>query len=84
MSPALNGRSAIRCFEGSDVIEIRNGISFDFYTGLPHVVENEQYPIMCFDHTAKLKGCVAELLLILCNGPIVVSVYKYTCCTHRK
>ena len=37
MSPALNGSSAIRCFEGSDVIEIRDGITFDFYTGLPHV-----------------------------------------------
>ena len=24
-------------FEGSDVIEIRDGISFDFYTGLPHI-----------------------------------------------
>ena len=35
MSPALNGSSAIRRFKGSDVIEIRNGITFDFYTGLP-------------------------------------------------
>ena len=37
MSPALNGSSAIRRFEGSDAIEIRNGITFDFYTGLPHI-----------------------------------------------
>ena len=37
MSPALNGSSAIRCFEHSDVIEIRNGITFDLYTGLPHI-----------------------------------------------
>ena len=37
MSPALNGSSAIRRFKHSDVIEIRNGIIFDFYTGLPHV-----------------------------------------------
>ena len=37
MSPALNGSSAIRRFEGSDVIEIRDGITFDFYTGLPHM-----------------------------------------------
>ena len=35
MSPALNGNSAIWHFEGSDVIEIRNGITVNFYTGLP-------------------------------------------------
>ena len=37
MSPALNGSSAIWRFEGSDAIEIRNEITFDFYTGLPDV-----------------------------------------------
>ena len=37
MSPALNGSSAIRRFERSDAIEIRNGITFDFYTGLSHI-----------------------------------------------
>ena len=37
MSPALNGRSAIRHFKHSDAIEIRDGITFDFYTGLPHI-----------------------------------------------
>ena len=36
MSPALNGSSAIR-FEGSDAIEICDGITFDFYMGLPHM-----------------------------------------------
>ena len=35
MSPALSGSSAIRHFEGSNAIEIRDGITFDFYTGLP-------------------------------------------------
>ena len=49
-----------------------------------HAVENKRYPIMCFDHTAKLKCCTAELLLTLCNGPNVVLVYKYAYCTHRK
>ena len=38
MSPALNGSSAIRRFEGSDAIEIRDRITFDFYTGLPHIL----------------------------------------------
>ena len=37
LSPALNGSSEIRRFERSDAIEIRNGIIFNFYTGLPHM-----------------------------------------------
>ena len=37
MNPALNGSSAIRRFEGNDVIKLRDGITFDFYTGLPHI-----------------------------------------------
>ena len=38
MTPALNESSAIQRFEGSDAIEIRDGITFDFYTGLPHIM----------------------------------------------
>ena len=37
MSPALNGSSAIQRFEGSEAIETRDEITFDFYTGLPHM-----------------------------------------------
>ena len=37
MSPALNRSSALQHFERSNAIEIRNGIMFDFYPGLPHV-----------------------------------------------
>ena len=37
MSLALNRSSAIRRFEGSDAIKIRDGITFNFYTGLPHM-----------------------------------------------
>ena len=37
MSPALNGSSVIRRFKGSNAFEIRDGITFDFYTGWPHV-----------------------------------------------
>ena len=37
MSPALNRSSAIQRFEGSNAIEIHNGITFDFYMGLPHI-----------------------------------------------
>ena len=40
MSPALNGSSAIWCwcFKHSNVIRIRNGITFDFYTGLSYIL----------------------------------------------
>ena len=38
ITPALNESSAIRHFEHSDAIEIRNGIIFHFYTGLPQTV----------------------------------------------
>ena len=37
MSPALNGSSAIRRFKHSNAIETRDGITFDFYTGLQPV-----------------------------------------------
>ena len=37
LSPALSGSSEKRRFERSDAIGIRDGIIFDFYTGLPHV-----------------------------------------------
>ena len=41
MSPALNGSSAVQRFKGSDVIEIRDGVTFDFYTGLPQIEINQ-------------------------------------------
>ena len=37
MSPALNESSAIRRFKHGDAIEIDDGITFDFYMGLPHI-----------------------------------------------
>ena len=36
-SPALNGSSAIRRFKHSGAIKICDGITFDFYIGLPHI-----------------------------------------------
>ena len=38
MSPALSGSSAIWRFEGNNAVEIRDGITFEFYTGLPHII----------------------------------------------
>ena len=37
LSPALNGSLDIQHFKRSNAIEIRDGITFDFYTGLPHI-----------------------------------------------
>ena len=49
MSPTLKGSSAIQRFERSDAIEIRDGITFNFYTGLPHV-QNPTYGTNCMNH----------------------------------
>ena len=38
MSPTLNGSSAIQCFKRSNAIKIRDGITFDFYMRLPHIL----------------------------------------------
>ena len=37
ISPTLNGSSALQCVKLGDAPEIRNGIIFDFYLGLPHI-----------------------------------------------
>ena len=55
MSPALNGSSAIRHFEGSEVIEIHDGITFDFYTGLPHIYMSVK-KIIEFDLTQEMSS----------------------------
>ena len=38
MSPTLNGSSALQCFERCNTIKICNGIMFNFYPGLPHLL----------------------------------------------
>ena len=37
MNPTHNGSTALLRFERSTMIEIRNGVMFNFYLGLPHV-----------------------------------------------
>ena len=37
MGSTPNGSSALRRFERGNALEIRNGIMFDFYQGLPHM-----------------------------------------------
>ena len=77
MSSALNGSSAIQRFEGSNAIEIRNGITFDFYTGLPHVNFNVQcsmFNVQCQIMTIQPKGC----------SSMAIYTYMYTCRTQTK
>ena len=38
MSPTLNESSVIRLFKHSNVIKVCDGITFDFYTGMPHIL----------------------------------------------
>ena len=37
MSPVLNGSTAVQRFECGNTVEIRNGIMFDSYPGLPQM-----------------------------------------------
>ena len=43
MSPALNESSAIGRFKHSHAIEIRDGITLDFYTGMPLILFGGAY-----------------------------------------
>ena len=58
MSPALSGSSVLQRVELNDALEIRNGIIFDFYSGLPHIymwqsrAEIEGYSVAYFDRIA--------------------------------
>ena len=45
MSPAHNGSTALQRFESSNKFAIRNGIMFNFYPGLPHILIVAQFRI---------------------------------------
>ena len=57
MSPALNGSSTLERFEQSNASEIRNGIMFDFYPGLPHM-----YKYVCNKPKSKFLTSQVEYL----------------------
>ena len=38
MRPALNGSSALQHFKHSNAVELCNGITFNFYVGLSHLL----------------------------------------------
>ena len=49
MSPALSGSLVLQRIKLGDAIEIRDGIIFDFYPGLPHMY-----------FTTTLQWCICE------------------------
>ena len=78
MSPVLNRSSAIRRFEGNDAIEIRDGITFGFYTGLPHV------RALCMCVRACVRMCVC-VYLCMCAWCMFVRACVCVCvraCVH--
>ena len=86
MSPALSGSSAIRRFKGNDAIEIRDGITFEFYTGLPHIRKcaiyntNTQYAV--FRYVCVLACNNGEYHIRKCaiyNTNTQYAVFRYVC-----
>ena len=60
MSPALHRSSAIRRLERSEAIEIHDGITFDFYTELPHITLGINV-IVAWDYTIKYSDCIVAV-----------------------
>ena len=38
MNPTPNRSTVLQRLEGSNAIKIHNGVLFDFYSGLPHII----------------------------------------------
>ena len=47
MSSALNRSTALQRFERRNAVKICNGIMFDFYLGLPHIIFHTHYLTSC-------------------------------------
>ena len=63
MSPALNGSSTLERLERSNASEIRKGIMFDFYPGLPHMLIEVHVNIVYASH---LYAVSVYMCLCLC------------------
>ena len=67
MSPALNKSSVLKCFEHDNEIEIRNGIMFNFYLGLPH---------MCIQYKIVILYRSGALCRTLSNSRVASSIWR--------
>ena len=82
MNPALNGSSAQQHFERSNAIEIRNGIMFDFYPGLPHILAlmNTLYSSL---HTDNLDSFLDPNLAFHCDKKLGKGLGTITATVRR-
>ena len=88
MSPALSECFALQRFERGNVVELCNGILFDFYMGLPHIeclvsVESYTIPSLCqlqqLPQVWRLSPQCKELVLFTVCIYIVLSRAKVEC-----
>ena len=74
MSPALNGSTVLQRFERGNAVKIRNGIMFDFYSGLTHIHWN-------------LVGMIfhksAESLLHKIFVGLIITIVQCPCATYH-
>ena len=75
MSPALNGSSALQRFERSNAIEIRNGIMFDFYPGLPQMCASTFSFLKAYTKHDVVNSCLA-------NPDNEAVIHSATCTTN--
>ena len=79
MSPSLNECFALQCFEHGNVVELCNGILFDFYMRLPHI----ECPSLCqlqqLPQVWRLSPQCKELVLFTVCIYIVLSRTKVEC-----
>ena len=73
MSPVLNGSSVIQHFKHSNALEIRDRITFDFYTALPHMQEEIDNKLTI---NLIICACFAYLQSLL-HIPVVFFVFLY-------
>ena len=81
MSPPLTevqryGASVIRCSKHSNAIEIRDRTTFDFYTGLPHMVLIQTS--LSEPHASELNGGLEGISVYRME----IIVNQYTCRSH--
>ena len=84
MSPTLNGTSAIQRFKHSNAIEIRDGITFDFYTRLPHERVPALFTVTVNNIEVTVNTCTCTAAHVQLCLPLNMSLYKNPCISMLK
>ena len=79
MSLTLNGSSVLECFECSNAIEIHNGMMFDFYPGLPHIIVVARLIAWVIMQACRVGG-VAFIIVIKLVIPSLLLRSTYSVC----